>query len=385
MFVDGNVHSYGPIHIPQSVLFGAFEQVAQATGRVDGESIYEFHRRVDAEALGLHLDSGRHLPRGLIERWHADQAAQGIRQDALPLGGVSTFPNELEFMRVRELETIRAELNAERLFPKDTSVPIGAREHGWFRQVGGGEAVVTKGDTQNYGHAQTGRVKETFDIIYIVCAVRQTYFEMLSTDYAGVNQYAHDLRQAYRLVDEKRNGILWNGWTPAKVFGALNHPQLLKKTLSVTIGGSSTSSATAIATAVQALVDAPATYSREAMQPTTLAVSPKIFRHIAQTQHSAGTDTSILKWIMQGQDSTNGIRRIVKVQELAGVGPNGEDGLLAYRDEQDAVSNIEVMPTMTMPVYQGTATSYLTLVISATGGVVMPDVGHNILGLASAP
>lgn len=388
LHVDGQVFSVGEIPITQAMLFGSLDQIAaEMGGRVDGDSIYEFHRRLDAEAIGRHLQSGRQLPRGLLEQWRADQAEQGIHLDAQPFGGggVVAFPNELEFIRARELEQVRAPLNAVRLFPADRSVPVGAQEHGWYRRVGRGEAVVTRGDTQNYGHAQTGRVKETRPILYVVCSVRQTYFEMLATDYAGVNQYGADLRQAYRLVDERVNDILWSGFTPAQVFGALNHPQLLKKALNVTIGGSGTSSPQAIAAAIQSLIDAPATLSGETMQPTILAVSPKIYRWLAQTQYSTATDTTILKWIEQGQDATNGIRRIVKVQELAGIGPNGEDGLLAFREDVDALANVEVLPTMTMPVYQATALSWLTLVIAATGGVVMPDVGHNILGLATAP
>jgi hypothetical protein len=388
MHIDGMVHSIGDIQVDQAMLFGSLDQIAgEMGGRIDGDSIYEFHRRLDSEAIGRHLQSGRQLPRGLIEQWHADQAAQGIRADAMPFGGagVTAFPNELEFIRARELEQVRSPLNGVRLFAPDRSVPVGAQEHGWYRRVGRGEAVVTRGDTQNYGHAQTGRVKETRPILYVVCSVRQTYFEMLATDYAGVQQYSADLRQAYRLVDERVNDILWSGFTPAQVYGALNHPQLLKKSLNVIIGGSATSSASAIAAAIQSLIDAPANLSSETMQPTILAVSPKIYRWLAQTQYAAGTDTTILQWITQGQDATNGIRQIVKVQELAGIGPNGEDGLLAFREDVDALANVEVMPTMTMPVYQSTALSWLTLVIAATGGVVMPDVGHNILGFASAP
>lgn len=387
LHVDGQVFSVGDIPVSQQMLFGSLEQISgEMGGRLDGDSIYEFHRRLDGEAIDRHLQSGRQLSRGLIERWHADQAEQGIRVDAQPFGGggVTAFPNELEFIRARELEQVRSPLNAVRLFPPDRSVPVGAQEHGWYRRVGRGEAVVTRGDTQNYGHAQTGRVKETRPILYVVCSVKQTYFEMLSTDYAGVNQYSADLRQAYRLVDERVNDILWSGFTPAQVYGALNHPQLLKKALNVTIGGSSSSSAAAIASAIQSLIDAPANLSGETMQPTILAVSPKIYRVLAQTQYSTATDTTILQWIKQGQDATNGIKDIVKVQELAGIGPNGEDGLLAFRQDVDALANVEVMPTMTMPVYQATALSWLTLVIAATGGVVMPDVGHNILGFATA-
>jgi hypothetical protein len=388
LHIDGNVQSIGDIQIPQSMLFGALQHIRQEMGgRLDSATISEFHARLDSEAIGRHVDAGGRLPPELVDLWHQDCAERGIRLDAAPFGGggVTAFPNELEFMRVRELEQIKAPRNAVRLFPADRTVPIGAQEHGWFRRIGRGEAVVTRGDTQNYGHAQTGRVKETRPVIYVVCSVRQTYFEMLATDYAGIPQYAADLRQAYDLVDERINDILWQGFGPALVFGALNHPQLLKMVLNVIIGGSAPSSPQAIAAAIQQMLDYPAHLSGDSMQPTILVVSPRVYRYLAQTQYAAGQNTTILQWILQGQDSTNGIREIRKAQELTAIGPNGEDGLLAFREDVDALANVEVMPTRTMPVYQATALSWLTLVVAATAGVAMPNVGHNILGLVRAP
>jgi hypothetical protein len=365
------VHSLGPIHIDESQLFGALDQVQREVGRLDGEAICEFHRRIDGEAIAARQAKGG-LPAAVLSAWR-DDCAQ--RQDALP-AGVSAFPRDLEFIRARELEQIRRPLNGD-IFPVDRSVPIGAREHTYRRRVGRGEAILTRGDTENYGHARTGRIEEKFPVAYIVCSVKQTYFEMLSTDYAGVQQYASDLRMAYRLVDERRNRILWNGDAATQLYGVLNFPELMKMVLSITIG---TSTPVAVVAALHEFVDKPATLSGEAMQPDTLVVSPRIWRYISQTKLDTGSDTTILQFFLAGQDSTNGIRRVIKAQELAGIGPGGSDAMLAFRSEIDAVSNIEVMPTMTMPVYQASALSWLTLVVAATGGIVMPNVGENIVG-----
>jgi hypothetical protein len=158
----------------------------------------------------------------------------------------------------------------------------------------------------------------------------------------------------------------------------------MQQPLGVTIGGPSTSTPAQILAALHAFVDAPATFSGESMQPTILALSPKIYRYLAQTRMDSGTDTTLLEYFKAGQDATSGIREVRKISELAGVGPNGEDGLLAFRDDVDSCGIIEVMPTMTMPVWQAGALTWVTLVIAATGGVVMPNVGENILGLAVA-
>jgi hypothetical protein len=377
VMIDGSVMSVGQIPVTEGMLGHAFEQIRRETGRLDGEAVCEFHRRRDGEALSAHQRAGGHLPQWIAEQARLDAEQRG---DASP---VSAFPRDLEFMRARELEMPRRALNALRLFPIDRSVPLGAKEHGWRRRVGRGEAVFTRGDTQNYGHAQSGRLEEKFPVRYIVCSVRQTYFEMLSNDFAGVQQYQADLREAYRLVDERVNDTLWKGNETVGLYGVLTHPHLLRRTLSITIGGGSTSTPEAITAALFDLADTPADVSGDTMSPNVLAVSPRVYRYLTQTMiTSAGTGITILRFFLESQGE-DGIQRVVKAQELAGIGPNGEDGVFAFRDDADSISNIEVLPTMTMPVHQSTAMSWLTVVVAATGGLLMPDVGNNILGFVT--
>jgi len=205
---------------------------------------------------------------------------------------------------------------------------------------------------------------------------------MLASDAAGLNQYGEDLKEARVIVDEMANRIYWNGHAPTGVWGAINHPSLMKKVLTCTIGGTSTSTGAEIRQQMSELVDAPAIHSGEAMQPNVLALSPKIYRHVSETQHASGT---ILKFWQQGQDENNGIKLVTKCQELEGIGPNGEDGLFAFRDEVTACGRVEVADTTSLPMYQSGALSWETVVFSAIGGTVMPNVGNNILGLAVAP
>jgi hypothetical protein len=375
VMIDGSVTSIGEIPIPEEALFAAFETIRRETGRLDGDSIYEFHRRCDAEALDtFRSDSSRRLPPwldGLTELARADAEQRG---DA----AVTVFPRELEYMRVRELEVARRKLNALDLFPVDRSVPVGARTHGWTRRTGRGEAVWTRGDTQNYGHAKTGKEEETFPVAYLVCSVRQTYFELLSTDYAGVQQYQKDLRQAYRVIDEKLNDTLWRGNETVGLHGVLSHPHLLTRTLPIRVTGAGAVTPQVFVSTLHAAVDLPADVSGDTAGGDTLVVSPRIYRYMSQTMHSEGTGITVLRFFLDGQ-GPEGIRRVVKAQELQGIGPNGEDGMFVFRNEQDSVSNIEVMPTMTMPIYQASAMSWLTVVVAGSGGLLMPDVMNNIL------
>lgn len=376
----------GGREIPAEMLFGSMNRIAAACGRLDTDTVIDFHARCDAEVLSAYAERNQGLPPLLVSQYrrYLDGLPADLRADA---AGVSAQPRSLEWIRAQVLEEVRPELNADMLFPADTSVPLGYREHTYTRRTGWGQAILTRGDTTKLGSASTGTEQEKFPVVYIICSVRQTYFEMLANNAQGLDQYRADLRMAYRLVAERKNRAYWNGDVGTQLPGALNFPDLSKKTMTTVFGGPSATAPEIIVRHMHQLVDAPARYSSESASPDTLAVSPNIFRHISQTKHSStgGTDITIKDFFQGGQDETNGIRRIVKAHELTGIGPNGEDGLLAFRSSVDSAARIEVAPTMTLPVYQESALSWLTVVMAAIGGVVMPNAGHNILGLASAP
>jgi len=369
--------------LSQAALFGG--ALAPRSDRYDSDgwvappdAIDAYHRHVDGLVIGELVARKAPVPRWMIEhRFDSEDA----RRDAFE-GGVSGFPRQFEFIRSRVLEEKRQPLNAMRLFPRDGEVPLGAKQHTTRRVIATGEAQIHRGGSE-FPRARTAHVEETFGTAIVVCAVSTNYFEMLTTDWAGIRQYQMDLKQAFRAVEERLNRIAWSGDTASKIDGVLNHRHLAKQVMPVAFDGSV--AAETVTRALNDFVDTPFLVSGTVFRPNRLAVSPRIHRYLHTTKHSTtgGTDLTIAQFFLAGQDS-QGIKVIDMAQELAGIGPSSEDGILAYRDDLDSTAHVLIQPPTVLPVFQSSPLDQTTVVFACTGGVTMGDVGNNILGYADA-
>jgi len=340
-----------------------------------------YSRHVDQLALReLAQRSGGRLPRmdGLSQSWANHVAAlPKERRDALS-GGAGGFPRDFEFVRTQAWEEERQPLNAARLFPRDTSVPLGARSHTARRIVGDGEAEIYRGGSVQV-RARTSFKEETFGVLYIVSAVQTQFFEQLTTDYAGIRQYQNDMRMAERLVDERWNEIAWNGDEPSDVYGILNYPHLATQIFPLT--ASDSVDARAFVRALNTVQYTPLILTGGTFSPTRLATSPRVRAWMYSKQHSDATDTTMARYFLDNQDPSGGVQSIEAAQELQGIGPNGEDGMLFYRPEVDSMGLVDIQATTTLPVFQSSALEQTTIVYSAFGGTIMGNVGNHLLAL----
>lgn len=307
----------------------------------------------------------------------------GRRVDSLPAGAPG-FARQFEYIRSQILEEKRQPLNAMRMFPVDGSVPLGARKHTSRRALGSGEAQIYRGGDE-IPRAQTSYAEETFGVAYVVCAVDTQFFDLLTTDWAGLQQYQRDLRLAMRLVEERLNRICFSGASDAGLYGVLNYPHLAKQVMSVDF--TDDSAPEDVAAALYDLASTPLVESGGTFAPSAMAVSPRIHQFLFSRKHSStgGTDLSIGEFFLKSQQAGGqGIQRIDMAQELAGIGPSDEDGILCYRPDLDTVGHVLIQAPSVMPVYQASPLEQTTVVFAATGGVVMPDVGNAILGFADA-
>lgn len=334
---------------------------------------YDAAGRVDTRCDAL-AKYHRHFDRKIIDEYRT------VRQDALG-AGAGGFPRDFEHIRQKIWEEKRQPLNAMRLFPIDREVPLGAKTHTARRAVGSGEAEVHRGGT-DFPTVRTSYVEEQFGVVYVVTSVDVNYFEALSNDFAGRNQYQRDMRLGMRMVEERLNRIAWNGYEPGKVYGVLNYPHLAK--MKIARAFTSASTGEQIVAALNDLVNESYIQSGGTFQGNRMGVSPRLHRFLHQTKYhaSGGTDTTIAEFFLKGQDPSTGIRTIDVAQELAGVGPNSEDGILVYRDDAEATAHVVIQPPTPLPVFQSSPIDNKTVIFAATGGMVMGDVGHNILGYA---
>lgn len=344
-----------------------------------------YNRHVDQRAIAEYMDTHGELPAGLQAHWreHLDGLPQD-RRDALGTGlsgGAGGFPRDFEYIRTQLWEEERQPLNALRLFPRDTSVPLGARSHTARRMVGDGEAEIYRGGSVQV-RARTSYKEETFGVVYIVSAVQTQFFEQLTTDYAGIRQYQNDLRVARRVVDERVNDIFWNGDEPSDVFGILNYPSLATQAFPLTMSDSADPKA--IVRALHNIQYTPQIRSGATFSPTRMATSPRVRAFLYSRKHelNGGTDTVMAKYFLDNQDPSFGVQSIEAAQELQGIGPNGEDGILLYKPSLESMGLVDIQGTTTLPVFQSSALEQITVVYAAIGGVTMGNVGNHILALA---
>lgn len=346
------------------VLFGAGS--AGATSRFDADKPTD----VRGDAIDLWQ---RHVDGQVID------AARQVRGDALG-AGAGGFPRDFEAVRRRVWEEKLRPLNGMRLFQQTRDVPLGARTHTARRVVGSGEAEIYRGGSYT-PKSQATWLEEQFGVVYVVSSVGVNFFEALSNDFAGRNQYQRELMMARRAVEERLNRVIWNGVPDAKVYGVLDYPHLAKMHVGALNGGTGDAAVALLNDlANEAYLQSGSTFFSNRM-----VFAPALHRYVTQTRLSttSGTDTTIAKFFLEGQDPATGIRQIDIAQELAGIGPNGEDGIFCYRDDAEATEHVMIQAPTTLPVFQASPLDQTTVMFAATGGMVMGDLGNNILGYAT--
>lgn len=339
---------------------------------------------------------------GVLDRYHreidrrviAQAESQGIRMDgalqvaarfdAQTTPGGGGLPQDFEAVRAKILEEPMQPLSAEALFPIDRSVPFGARTHRRRRRVGEGRAAILRPgmSASKVPIVSSGVKDERFGTVTLVCGVKTGFFEDAAKDFAGLSSTIADVRRARRAIAERRNEIYWHGLPEANLDGVLNHRSMARRTFAVDLVDGPAPEA--IARQLNDAASYPHVVSGTTFSPDTLAISPAANAYLGSRTHSGvgSSDLSILKYFRMTQAEMGGINKIVVAPELAGIGPNGEDGFLYYRRSLEAVGLVELMPTSFLPVWRDSPWSTLTVLYATIGGAVMDDAGHNLLALA---
>jgi hypothetical protein len=350
---------------------------ADDVGRVGDQNLLtRWQRHCDREAIRT-LRRGRaqdgrawRMPRHLLE--------EARRMDALG-PGAGGFPRDFEFVVQEVFQEERPVLNGFRLFATDTQVPFGARSYVVRRRLGAGEATLYRAG-QEFPRAKTRVQEEQFKTAHIVCSVDTNFFDDATLNWAGMQQYREDLSLAFYLVDEVLNHVIWFGDEDAGLYGILTYPELEKVVFSTPINANANPEI--IALALADLVAQPMIVSRGVFKPNRLALAPSDYQHIATRKHAAGTDTKILQYFLAGQaDMADGVRSVEAVPELEAIGPNGENGILAYRSERTTIRHQLLQAATTLPVWRSSPVDSITVVYASTGGVVMPNLGNVVLAL----
>lgn len=336
-------------------------------------------RRFDSIVADLRT-SNPEAARRVDSAWQVARA--GSRRDA---GGAASASAGFHF--ARQLEYIYADVlredfptpNAWDLFPIDSTVPVGARTHTVRRIYSEGDAAVYRGGQTKIPRVQLSQKEEQFPVRHYVTSFVYSLFEQLSSAFANTALVAELLRVARDVLMEFANQKVWYGDPDNGIYGVLNYKWLPKKIVATPFDG--TASPDDVIAALNALGNFPAERSKSRMRPDTFVTSTRVKNYLMNTPRSSNTDTTIGRFWLD--NNSLGIKQIQDAWELQGKGPGGTDGALFYRRDRLGICNVVVQNFTTLPV-QSLGFEDTTFAYMSHGGVIMRDVGNNILGWVNA-
>lgn len=336
--------------------------------------ISEAHQRFEG-----HPDPMTQLRRTRDSAFYLNMAEKrGIRRgDAFADVGGLHLPRDLEYLHAQVLEEKRPVPNAMKLFPTSQTIPPGARTHTVRRMMEDGEARWYRGgkDVPSVGISQK---EEQFPVKHIVTSIRTNHFELLSSNFAGLNEQGRKLRTARRIMESFLNDKLWNGDDDQNYKGVLNYPFLAKKVSAVAFDGTAT--AADVLAEMNAAANYPTENSFSVFAPNRCATSPRVRNFLMNTQHSLASDTTIGEFFTRVNAH---ISVIEEAWELKDAGGTGVDGILFWADDPDAIAH-EAAQGLTILPAQSFGFDNITYMYMSTGGIVMRDAGNNILLLVTA-
>ncbi len=334
---------------------------------VDRERLRTFARKFDS--LREEAPSGKAFARY--------DSAKAERKDAVDATAGLFLARDLDHRYAEVLREPRPQPNAFRLFPIDSTVPVGARTHTVRRLYGHGEVTVYRAGV-NVPTVTLSQAEEQFPVRHYVTSFLVDIFELASSDFAGFPLIAELLRLARDQVEAFANLAGWKGITTAGVYGIFNYPWLAKKISTIAFDG--TAATADVIAELTAIASYPVVNSKSTFGPDTMVVSPRVRAFLFNTPRSTTTDTSIGKWFI---DNHAQIKAIEEAWELQGAGPGGTDGILVYRRDRLGITNVLPQPFTLLPA-QKEGFSELTLCYMSHGGVIMRDVGNNLLAWVDA-
>lgn len=360
----GKPFKYGP------EVLSVFNEAAAVEGRFNPET-----GKVHLDAAGFDRYRVRQ-DSTIVTQMRQDRSQ---RADALT-GSAGGLPRDFEHIYAEVLSEERRPLNWQTLFRMDGRVPLGARTHTVRRRLGTGDVAVYRGGVE-IPVVRGAIVEESFRVLHLVTSVMTDYFELLSDSFAGRTSFADDTRDAVRFLEERANDIVFNGDAPTKVFGVLDYPHIAKQVSTFTWTAAAVAADPAGARAeLNRLANFAMETSGGTFRPNRFVTSIEIRNILMQTQNSVASDRSVGQVWLDGQTD---ITSIESAHELRGIGPSGEDGMLFYDDQIQSTAVSLIQPPTALPAHAINALQNQTVYVMTLGGVIMRNVGNNLLAFAA--
>lgn len=304
-----------------------------------------------------------------------DSAAGGIN------GGLF-LARQLDQRIARVLEQPLPQLNALGMFYVSNEVSPGAQTYTVSRVYERGAASIYRGGQRPTPRVTLTQREEQFPVRHVVDGFEWSLFEQASSEFANFSLVDRGTRTANRSIMELINSLAWNGSSADGLYGVLNYPWLDKKVVATTFSASA--DVDAMMNEIFALIEYPENNSNQAFQPNKVVFSVKLYNFLARTRvkdsTGNGSGTTMLKYIAENNSAGIPLAGFMKANELNDLSsPSGAQGVLVFNDSQDGVK-INMVQTVTSLPLQQVGFQNTQYMYASYGGVVMADVGNNILG-----
>jgi hypothetical protein len=333
-----------------------------------------------AQAVGAGLDLAAYRERVNARRIDSmlREHQDGTRTDGFSANAGFHLARQLEFVHTQVLEEQFPVPNGLRLFKTDESVPVGARTHTMRRVYQHGEARFYRGPGDRIPRVGATQREETWPIRHLLAGYAWDIFEAASTQFANSGLMTTLARGARDAIMERANRAIWEGAEEHGLYGVLNYPFLPKKVIAQGFSAVSVAADPDLVLAeLHALVNFPHQNSKSVFQPNVLVLTNHVHDVLSTTRIGTTSDTTILE---QFRKNSAHITRIEVAWELEDAGGASIHGIFAYRDDQRGVMVVMPQGITQLPIQTHGLESEVINYMSF-GGVVMPDVLNNILGL----
>ena len=287
----------------------------------------------------------------------------------------------------RELENVRDDIYLKKprpltgydYFPQRGDIPAYKKFHviRQYEQVGASQWFSEMGD--DWPRADAVVDEDQFNLRRHGCAYGFEDDELEAAENEG-----RDLRRkrglaARRAIRERNNHCMLFGDMGVKVFGAINYPGSPRVHLANAIGPG-TNADTILAMVVN-FVDTINEVNETTVDPDVVGLPPAQYNHL-RGRFRSGVDKTLLnalKDIYSGEGDDPEIR-FVKMPELKGAGPNGEDVLYAFVDDEDSWGHL-LPREFTQEDPKQDFPHWLVKCHSKTGGVAFDFPLHAAIGI----
>jgi len=316
---------------------------------------------------------------------HVDGQLAALRVDGIGPTGGGLGAGKLRHVYAEVLNEERPLPNGLAIFPTDTSVPLGAKDHEVTRVYASGEARVWRGAGSQLPTVNMAQASKVFPIRYYVTQILWDVFEDLAENVANIGRLQLLARAARDVLEAFANQKVWWGDDASGIYGVLNYPWVTRLSLANTYDLAATVTDTeAHVRELVRLVSYPTLNSKQVFAPNRLAMGTKMHAFLAGTlvkSSSALTPISLLERFLAANPYIRSEAQIDICWELDDAFASGVSAVVAFRQDRNTVAN--VIPgggIQTLPIVDEGFTKYQPMFL-AHGGIVMRRVGDVVVGM----